>query len=106
MRENEDLFMKFEKTYGKEITWAVFFIMPFYDDPRFKIEIKDKAIYNAFVEYRKLMNLEIKRNEWIKDDISGIIKCNNCGADAPISTISGQQYESKYCPYCGEKIER
>ena len=49
--------------------------------------------------------VEVRRGEWIEDDFTKIIKCGICDNDAPISTISGEQYKSKYCQYCGAKMD-
>jgi len=45
-----------------------------------------------------------KTGHWIEDDFTGIIKCSICDNDAPISTTSGEQYCSNYCPNCGVKM--
>lgn len=57
-----------------------------------------EEIYNA--GYRKQ-----NAGEWRVDDFTGIIKCNLCDNDAPISTVSGEQYEPEYCPNCGAKMK-
>jgi hypothetical protein len=44
---------------------------------------------------------ERPQGKWIKDDFTGLIKCSRCKNDAPISTVSGEQYESDFCQSCG-----
>lgn len=46
-----------------------------------------------------------KRGHWYKDNFTKIIKCSCCRNDAPISTISGEQYEAEYCQSCGAKMD-
>lgn len=48
---------------------------------------------------------EKQRGQWFEEEITKIIKCSLCDNDAPISTVSGAQYESKYCPSCGAKMD-
>lgn len=43
--------------------------------------------------------------EWFADELTGIIKCKLCDNDAPISTVSGEQYKSEFCPCCGAKMK-
>ena len=45
-----------------------------------------------------------EHGEWIKDDFTGLIKCSRCKNDAPISTVSGTQYESDFCQSCGAEM--
>ena len=45
-----------------------------------------------------------EQGEWIKDDFTGLIKCSRCKNDAPISTVSGTQYESDFCQSCGAEM--
>ena len=52
----------------------------------------------------KALEQEPKSGHWIKDDFTGIIKCDICNNDAPISTVSGEQYCSYYCSCCGAKM--
>lgn len=41
------------------------------------------------------------RGHWITNDFTKVIKCNICDADAEMSTLTGEQYKSRYCPSCG-----
>ena len=43
--------------------------------------------------------------EWYVDDLTGIIKCNLCDNDAPINTVSGEQYKANFCQHCGAKMK-
>ena len=45
-----------------------------------------------------------KTGYWIEDDFTGIVKCSICNNDAPISTVSGEQYCNDYCSNCGAKM--
>jgi len=47
----------------------------------------------------------VKHGRWIVDDWTGLIVCEQCGLDAPMSTITGQQYESEYCQTCGARMD-
>ena len=46
-----------------------------------------------------------RRGRWYEDDFTKIKKCSLCCNDAPISTVSGEQYEAKYCPSCGAEMD-
>lgn len=46
-----------------------------------------------------------REGEWYVDDLTGIIKCNLCDNDAPISTVSGEQYKARFCQHCGAKMK-
>lgn len=43
--------------------------------------------------------------EWYIEDLTGIIKCKLCDNDAPISTVSGEQYKASFCQHCGAKMK-
>ena len=46
-----------------------------------------------------------KTGHWVKDDFTGLIKCDACGNDAYMDTTSHEQCESYFCPNCGAKME-
>ena len=48
---------------------------------------------------------EPRKGKWIVHDWTGLIVCDQCGFDAPMSTITGQQYGSEYCQTCGARME-
>lgn len=47
----------------------------------------------------------VSRGRWIVDDFTELLKCSLCDGDAPISTVSGEQFKSNYCQYCGAKMD-
>lgn len=53
------------------------------------------------VKKAKSARPELKKGKWIKDDFTGITKCDQCGNDAPMETTGGGQYKSNFCPTCG-----
>ena len=54
---------------------------------------------------KNLPTAEPKKGRWIVHDWTGLIVCDQCGFDAPMSTITGQQYESEYCQTCGARMK-
>lgn len=55
--------------------------------------------------FMMLPTAEPRKGRWIVHDWTGLIVCDQCGFDAPMSTITGQQYESEYCQTCGARME-
>lgn len=38
---------------------------------------------------------------WVKDDLTNLLYCTHCRADAPLDTTGPSQYQSNFCPNCG-----
>ena len=80
--------------------------VPLYEDPVCEdIWERDRTLDNAIDAIRGLPTAEPRKGKWIVHDWTGLIVCDQCGFDAPMSTITGQQYGSEYCQTCGAKME-
>ena len=47
---------------------------------------------------------ETRKGVWKEEEFNGLLKCSECGMDAPVATVGGQ-WASKFCPSCGAEME-
>lgn len=66
------------------------------------------ATLERISEHLKTIEKEVaeekKNGVWKEDGFNGLLKCSECGMDAPVATVGGQ-WASKFCPSCGAEME-
>ena len=90
-------------THGEAVNWII----------NMSADI-GKAEHRALWHYEQTLG-EIKemlegeperKGKWIQDDIaSNIFRCSECGGDAPVDSTAGCEIKSKFCQWCGAKME-